>query len=179
MKKLVCAVLILTFCVSFFACSKKAEITETSTTEITTTTKPEEKTTALPSENQEQGEKLKKAVLNSIENSSNASVSGELKFGKFTYSLNRNPAVIYANERSQEFEDKAYENAEKLVKGIKGFYGDEITFDRMYPYEIDGGNNGVDSVRYEFYYLNSQNQQLTIYADSDGVISYAECNFTW
>lgn len=179
MKKIVCIALILTVCVSFFACSKKETENNESTTSITTTTTPVTSTTAPVSEDKEKGEELKQAVMKSITDSSDGSITGNLETGSFKYIFNRNPAVVYANERSQEFEDKAYENAEKLVAGIKGFYGDEITFDRMYPYEIGTGDNGTDSVRYEFYYLNTQNQELRIYADSDGVVSYVECNFTW
>lgn len=180
MKKVLCIALILAVCLSFFACSKKAEENDTtSTTAITTTTEPVTSTTAPATENDEKGEKLKEAVLGAIGDSSDGSITGELSYGSFTYIFNRNPSVIYANERSQEFEDKATANAEKLVDSIRSFYGDEIKFDRMYPYQIGGGENGTDSVRYEFFYLNSQNQQLKIYADSDGVISFAECKFTW
>lgn len=180
MKKAISIALILAVCFSFFACSKKAEDTETtSTTALTTTTEPVTSTTAPAKEDEEKGEELKETVLSSVGESTDGSITGELKYGSFTYIFNRNPSVVYANERSQEFEDKATANAEKLVDAIKSFYGDEITFDRMYPYEIGGGDNGTDSVRYEFYYLNSQNQQLKIYADSDGVISFAECKFTW
>ena len=86
---------------------------------------------------------------------------------------------MYANEQSEEFEKKAKDNAQKLIDSIKTFYGDKITFDREYTVTIGGGDNGLDSVQYQFFYLNTQNQQIKIYADSDGEISFAECNFTW
>lgn len=182
MKKIVALILVMTVGLTFFACSKEkeqeTETTET-TTSLTTTTEPVTSTTAPVSEDKEKGENLKKAVLNGIEESSNGSITGDLSKGSFTYIYSRNPSAVYENERSDEFEKKAKENAEKLVESIKNLYGDEITFDRMYPAQIGTGENGIDSVRYEFYYLNTQNQQLKIYADSDGMISYAECNFTW
>lgn len=182
MKKIVAIILAATVAVTFFACSKeKEQETEKpeTTTSLTTTTEPATSTTAPVKENSEKASKLKKAVLNGIDESSNGSITGDLSKGSFTYIYSRNPSAVYANERTDEFEKKATDNAEKLVNSIKSLYGDEITFSKMYPAQIGTGENGIDSVRYEFYYLNTQNQQLKIYADSDGTISYAECNFTW
>lgn len=182
MKKIIALVVVITIGLTFYACSNEkeqtAETTE-NTTSLTTTTEPVTSTTAPVKKDADKGEKLKEAVLKGIGESENGSITGDLSKGSFTYIYSRNPSAVYANERSDEFEKKATDNAEKLVKSIKGLYGDEITFDRMYPAQIGTGDNGIDSVRYEFYYLNTQNQQLKIYADSDGVISYAECNFTW
>lgn len=179
MKKVLCIVVTAAICLSFIGCSKKSSQNTAETSQITTTTEPATSTTAPVKEDKEQGEKLKKAVKNAIDDNSQGSLSGNFETGSFKYIFNRNPSVVYANERSDEFEKLAYKNAEKLVESIKSFYKDEIKFDRMYPNQIGSGENGTDSIRYEFFYINSQNQQLKIYADSDGVISFVQCNFTW
>lgn len=182
MKKIIALIVVIAVGITFYACSKQEEndLTEAQpSTALTTTTEPATSTTAPVNENSEKGDKLKNAVLKGIDESSNGSITGDLSKGSFKYIYSRNPSAVYANERSEEFEKKATDNADKLVQSIKALYGDEITFDRMYPAQIGTGDNGIDSVRYEFYYLNTQNQQLKIYADSDGMISYAECNFTW
>lgn len=182
MKKIIALATVMTIALTFYACSNQKSEKQTDTqpnTALTTTTEPATSTTAPVNEDSEKGDELKNAVLKGIDESSNGSITGDLSKGSFTYIYSRNPSAVYSNERSDEFEKKATDNADKLVQSIKALYGDEITFDRMYPAQIGTGDNGIDSVRYEFYYLNTQNQQLKIYADSDGMISYAECNFTW
>ncbi len=182
MKKIFALFLISAISLSFAACSNERQEEETaqpSQTTVTATTEPVPKTTAPPSENTDKGKKLKTTVLDTLNNRIDAEISGDLKYGSFTYKFNRNPEIVYANEQSEEFEKKAKDNAQKLIDSIKTFYVDKITFDREYTVTIGGGDNGLDSVQYQFFYLNTQNQQIKIYADSDGEISFAECNFTW
>ncbi|MCH5320146.1 MAG: hypothetical protein J1E36_00185 [Eubacterium sp.] len=182
MKKVLVLILTIAFCFLFAACSNdnaQEETTEPTTTTTTTTTEPVEKTTAQPSENTAKGNELKEAVLNALENQNGAEISGDLKYGSFTYKFTRDPEIMYAYEQTEEFETKARDNAQKLIESIEVFYGDEITFDREYAYSIGGGDNGLDSVQYQFFYLNTQNQQIKVFADSDGVISFAQCRFTW
>lgn len=183
MKKIIIALLAAALCISFATCTKNIEEeNETTTENIVTTTepttyaKPEESTTKQPEENSQKGSELKSAVVSALGNND---LSGDMSYGSFTYKNNRDAKLVYANERSEDFESKASANADAFVEAIKGFYGDEIKLDTFYANEISFGENGIDSVRYEFYYINTQNQILTIYADSDATISYVNCEFTW
>lgn len=185
MKKVFAIIISTAICISFAACAKEqvqeesTQPTAQPTTAITTTTEPATSTTAPPSKNSQKGEELKEAVLSALDHNENAAIEGELSYGSFTYKFIRDAEVQYQNERSDEFEQAARQNADSLVEEIKDLYGDEITFDRAYAAPIGSGDNGIDSVQYQFFYLNTQNQQLKIFADSDGVVCYAECNFTW
>lgn len=187
MKKAFVIVLCSALCLSMAACSSQSESEDTTqavkttapTTAVTTTTEPAVSTTAVPSENIQKGEELKTAVLGALGNENGAEITGDLKYGSFTYKFNREPETVYGEERSEELEEKAKENAQRLVDEISTFYTDDIVFNREYAAPIGNGDNGIDSVQYQFFYLNSQNQQLKIYADSDGTVSYAECGFTW
>lgn len=182
MKRIFALIIIFMFCFLLAACSKekdKEETVQPSHTTVTTTTEPVQKTTAPPSENTAQGNKLKTAVLDTLKNRKDAEISGDLKYGSFTYKFNREPEIVYAYEQSEELEKKAKDNAQKLIDSIKAFYADEITFDREYTVTIGNGDNGLDSAQYQFFYLNTQNQQIKIYADSDGEISFVDCRFTW
>lgn len=181
MKKILISILVIAFCFLLVSCSNEnaQEETTLSTTTATTTTEPVEKTTAQPSENTAKGNELKTAVLDALNNRNGAEISGDLKYGSFTYKFTRGPEVMYAHEQTEEFEIKARDNAQKLIESINAFYGDEITFDREYSSSVGDGDNGLDSVQYQFFYLNTQNQQIKVFADSDGVISFVECRFTW
>ena len=183
MKKIITVLLAAALCISFAACKKNIEDeNETTaesimtTTEATTYAKPEESTTKQPEENSQKGNELKSVVISTLGDND---LSGDIFYGKFTYKNNRDTKLVYANERTEELENKASANANDFVEKIKGFYGGEIKLDTFNAKEISFGENGIDSVRYEFYYINTQNQILTIYADSDAVISYADCEFTW
>lgn len=185
MKKLWAIIIVSAICISLAACTKEQPQEENtqpitqSTTAITTTTEPATSTTAPPAENTKKGEELRAAVLSALENEENAEIVGNLSYGSFTYKFIRDTKTQYANEREEAFEKTAKQNADSLVAEIKGLYGDEITFDRMYAAPVGNGDNGIDSVQYQFFYLNTQNQQLKVFADSDGTICYSECNFTW
>jgi hypothetical protein len=180
MKKLIAILLAGMLCVCASSCAK-AQSEDTSTQDTTTTTErqieqPIESTTKAPSEDSQKGEKLSASVLSTLGGSD---ISGDLSYGSFTYKNNRDAEIVYANERTDELEANAKDNAQKLVDSIKDFYGDEITYYDFIAKEIGSSENGIDSVRYQFYYINTQNQLLTIYADSDAQISYVDCEFTW
>ena len=183
MRKIMIIFLSAALCFSFAACTKNIEeeneaTSETivTTTETTTFAKPEESTTKQPKENSQKGSELKAVIIGALGDND---LSGDMSYGKFTYKNNRDTKQVYANERTDELENKAIANADAFVEKIKAFYGDEIKLDTFSPKDISFGENGIDSVRYEFYYINTQNQILTIYADSDAVISYVNCEFTW
>lgn len=186
MKKAITLILTLSLCIVFAACSKTTADENTSATEpqsvslTETTTEPIiEKTTSPPKSDSQKGSELRTAVMNTLGNKENAEISGELEYGKFTYKYNRDAGVVYANERDNETEKLAADNAQKLADSISNMYNDELKLHSNHTKQIGTGENGIDSVQYQFYYINSQNQLLTIYADSDGEISYADCKFTW
>lgn len=185
MKKITVCILTALICIAFAACSKPAEekagtsmpasesLTEKTTAQIV------EQTTAKPQSNSKKGNELKTAVSHALGNKEAAEISGELAYGKFIYKYNRNADIVYANERNDEIEKLASDNAKKLADSISKLYNDELKLHSSDTKQIGTGENGIDSVQYQFYYINSQNQLLTIYADSDGEISYADCKFTW
>ena len=184
MKRITALLLTAIICISFAACSKSDKNSEsTSAQTITATEKATEqiieKTTAKPKSDSQKGEKLKEAVISTLGSKAEADLSGELEYGKFIYKYNRDASVVYANERNDETEKLAEKNAKKLADSISDIYNDKLTLHSSDTKQIGTGENGIDSVQYQFYYINSQNQLLTVYADSDGEISYAECKFTW
>lgn len=182
MKKIFILCFAAMICFSFYACAKGQEEETTHTAAapaVTTTTEPAVSTTAPASEDAQKGEELKSTVMQALGNKEGAVIEGNLEYGSFTYKFTRNPEVVYANERTEKLEQKAKNNTEKLIDKIKIYYGDEISFNREYVAPIGNGDNGIDSVQYQYFYVNSQNQQIKIFADSDGVISFVDCNFTW
>lgn len=183
MKKLSALILAISICVAFTACSGRAEVEEdtapASTTSETTTTEPVTSTMAPAKKDTKKGSELKGKVLSALGNKKGGALKGNIDYGSFEYEYKMEPTALYAYERSEELEQRATKNAQALVEKIKPCYNDEIRLDRMYPAQIGSGDNGIDSVRYEFYYINTQNQQLKIYAASDGEIFYAKCDFTW
>lgn len=186
MKKAITFILAFSLCVVFAACGKEMAEENTNTTEpqsVSTTeaaTEPiAEKTTAKPKSDSQKGNELRETVVSTLGNKKDAEISGDLEYGKFVYKYNREAGVVYANERNDECEKLAEENAEKLADSISNLYNDELKLHSSDTKQIGTGENGIDSVQYQFYYINSQNQLLTIYADSDGEISYADCKFTW
>ncbi len=184
MKKITALMLTALICISFAACTKTAENNSTATAVSSvsatenTTEQIIEKTTSPPKSDSQKGSELRTSVMNTLGNKENAEISGELEYGKFTYKYNRETGVVYANERDNETEKLAADNAQKLADSISNMY-DELKLHSNHTKQIGTGENGIDSVQYQFYYINSQNQLLTIYADSDGEISYADCKFTW
>lgn len=182
MKRLAAIILSLIICISLACCAREGA-SEATTDEFTTqaTTKPEttfpaESTTKQPEKSSSLAISLREAVESALDG---GKLDGEFDLGSFNYKNHRSPSVVYQYEYTDELEAVARANAEKLVDEIKGFYNDEITLYDFVAEEIGSGDNGVDSVTYKFYYINTQNQILTIYADSDGFISYVNCAFTW
>lgn len=178
---LLCAVI----CISLISCTNNQQQQETDSPAIsqqptiTTTTEPSTSTTAPVKEDAFKGEKLKEAVTETLGNKDGAVIDGNLSQGGFTYKFSRDAEAMYADERSAEAQQLARDNADKLIAEIQSFYDDEIAFDRIYASPIGSGDNGIDSVRYEIFYYNTQNQQIKIFADSDGEISFVQCKFTW
>lgn len=179
MKKLISILLAVCICAVLTSCTNNNNTEPESSTAPTTeqTTKlPEENTTKAPEQNSQRGEELQTVLKNSL---GNGELDGDFDIGKFTFKNTRDAQVVFAYEHTEEMESKAQSNADKLVNDIKSLYGDKIKLYSFVPEQIGNGENGIDSVRYKFYYINTQNQLLIIYADSDGVISYAGCAFTW
>ena len=187
MKKSITLILAFSLCVVFAACGKEMAEENTNTTEPQSISATEaatepiaEKTTAKPKSDSQKGNELRETVVSTLGNKKDAEISGDLEYGKFVYKYNREADVVYANERNDECEKLAEANAEKLADSISNLYNDdELKLHSSDTKQIGTGENGIDSVQYQFYYINSQNQLLTIYADSDGEISYADCKFTW
>lgn len=183
MKRNILVILTLALCLLLCSCNSNEQaeestaeaVSEQQTTEEETQL-PEESTTKQPEEDEQKGSELKSTLESFF---TDGEITGDFNIGKFTFKNNRDADVVYAYERSDDLEEEASDNAEELVDEISSFYSDEITLYDSVAEQIGSGENGIDSVRYKFYYINEQNQILTIYADSDGVISYADCEFAW
>ncbi|MGN1124225.1 MAG: hypothetical protein ACI4RR_07770 [Eubacterium sp.] len=164
------------------ACSQKTEVKETTKAETQTvysTTQRVTSTTAPVSKSTENGERLKKAVLSAL-GENDFEITGDIDYGSFEYRLkDADEAELYSYEQSDEMQKKAEDNASKLVEKIKTLYPDEISLESSQAHPVGSGDNGIDSVIYIITYTNSQNQELTVRAGSNGEIYYAYCNFTW
>lgn len=164
------------------ACSQKNDVRETTQSEpktIYSTTQRVTSTTAPPSKSTEKGAQLKKAVLSAL-GENDFEITGDTDYGSFEYRLkDADEAELYKYEQSDEMQEKAEKNAQSLVKKIKALYPDEIKLEGTQAHPVGSGENGIDSVIYIITYTNSQNQELTVRAGSNGEIYYAYCNFTW
>lgn len=181
MKKILIMVLTLVMCSVLVSCSAKevqentSDVTAPSTTEFAIAPL-EEKTTKIPSSDKAKGDSLKTVIIKALGENE---LSGQLDIGSFTYRYSRDAKTVYKFEYMEQTEKKAMENVDSFISVLSSVYPYELT---QYDYnvkQIGSGDNGIDSVRYEFYYINTQNQLLSIYADSDGTISYVDCRFTW
>ncbi len=188
MKKMVIAGLTVLLSACMCACSQTAKNSSTAAskseteTSLLSTTQPRVTSkTAKVSHNAEKGKKLSAAVIRVLGNAEGASVKGETDTGSFTYIYNvRSTSDVYKNEESTEMEELAKKHAQSLVRELNHYYSDDIKYEKSEVETISGsGDNGIDSARYVIYYTNTQNQQLIIQADSDAVISYVKCDFTW
>lgn len=183
MKKSVALIttIIIIMCISLCACSNKENQPQTSTQAAAQneSQRQTEIATNEPKADNEKGTMLKNTVSAELGTDTGAELTGDFATGCFTYKFSRDAQIMYAKERDDSVEAVAKENAQSLVDEISGFYDGEITLDTFEAKQIGSGDNGIDSVQYRFSYVNSQNQKLVIYADSDGVISYADCTFTW
>ncbi len=185
MKKIVCVVLTAAILATLCACANKFEKagqTQSSTSAPTSSETSAQRVTSTTEKisiNDEKGENLKTSVNEFLGNKDGAEVSGNISQGSFKYKYARSAEVIYANEREEEMEYTFQENAKKFVDDVSVFYEDEITLESFDAKTISSGENGIDSVIYFAYYTNTQNQLLEIQGNSDGVINYVNCNFTW
>ena len=181
MKKSVILIITIIMCISLCACSHNENQPPTSTQAVTENeTQGSADITAR--RDSEKGKRLKSAVAEELGTEDGALLEGDFDTGCFTYKFSRDAQIMYAKERDEAVEAVAKENAQSLVDEISSFYGVRTGLAMTESFEakqIGSGDNGIDSVQYRFTYVNSQNQQLVIYADSDGVISYADCTFIW
>lgn len=181
MRKALLIVISLLICVLLASCSAEKQRENESDAAVPPTTEfavapLEEKTTKAAQSDKVKAESLKAVITKELGANE---LRGQLDLGSFTYRYSRDAKTVYKFEYMEQCEKKAAENADSFIKALSSVYPDEIT---KYDYnvkQIGSGENGIDSVRYEFYYKNTQNQLLSIYADSDGTISYADCRFTW
>ncbi len=180
MKKAICIIITVIIIAVLCACAAKTNsdggetATATFSTQQETPSERITSTTALNTDEARSGELLD--AMNAYFESGNSTVEAT---GSFVYENNREPAAMYAYERDSEYEQQAKDNADAFIESIADFYPYEITSEDFVATQIGEGDNGIDSVRYEAYYTNSQNQTLIIYVDSDAVISYIDCSFTW
>lgn len=181
MKKVSLLICLLAVLVALTACSAKERQADdiTAVSEITTTTQRVTNTTAPVSIKKEESKKLCNTVSKAL-GSENATVTADKENGSFVYKIsNADYSKIYANEASDEHKETAEKNAAKLIDEIKAFYPDEITLESSVIQTLGSGENGVDSAIYVITYVNTQNQELVIRADSNGEIYYVNCTFTW
>ena len=180
MKKAVCILLTVIIIAVLCACARNENADNAETVSVSSSQQQETtdeittSTTQLNIDDEKSGELLVK--LGEYFEGGNSTADSD---GTFVYENNREPSVMYAYERDAEHEQEAKDNAEAFVESIADFYPYEITADNFVATQIGDGDNGIDSVRYEAYYTNTQNQSLVIYVDSDTVISYIDCSFTW
>lgn len=184
MKKIIISLsLIASVCLLFTACGTPSENdgdAVSSSAELTaqSTTHRETSTTSPVSKNKAKGEKLKNAV--SAQLGDGFTVSGAVENGSFEVKADEiDNEKLYENEMSDEYLQKAKQNAEKLVEAIEDSYPDELTLVDCATQTIGSSDNGIDSALYIITYLNTQNQELQIRCDSSGSIYYAVCDFTW
>lgn len=193
MKKFLVLITGILFCVCLVGCSSNGDEKQTTsgekivtaipeTTQLVTETERVTSTTSPAFEDSENGLMLSDTVKEVLADGdgSACSLTGDVKYGSFEFKLNdTDTAVMYSKEQSDEMQKAAEDNAKSLVDAISTYYPYEITFESTTPQQIGSGDNGIDSVVYVITYTNTQNQELTMRADSNGTIYYAYCNFTW
>ena len=185
MKKAAVIILTVIMCVSFAACSGEAKSDNDGDTgsniEVQTTKAlPQASTTAKAKEDGKKAQELVVTIAKALNVDTDETVAKEN--GKFTFKrANIEETVMFSEEYSQEGSDRAYANIDEFVSRIKDYYpdGDKLQLYDTCDQQIGGGDNGIDSVIYIAVYTNTQNQALSVFADSTGEIYYAECNFTW
>lgn len=190
MKKAVVAVLITVLVLTFCACSaqnkESDEKTETdnpvSQTLQNETEKESEVSETLASSpdgksSEKQAQKLKKEIMKLAENNSGKGMA-VYPNGHFVYLNVRDAQSMYSQERSEEGEKTAKKLADNIAKATEPYYG-EMKKIKTDIENIGSGDNGVDSVLYNYYYESENGGQMRIQVDSDGVVSYIEskCSF--
>lgn len=194
MKKIIAAMLCIVMCSAFCACSKTADSAADTTgagdadltsqtepvTEPSTRSMPKVSTTAKAEKNKKKAKNIEKQVeeyFSADKKEVKSKSTGTFEFKQESLDSGK----MYAQEYSDENQKAAEKNAEVFVASIKDNYpdSDKIRHFATDVKQVGTGDNGVDSVTYDIIYLNSQNQKLDIYADSNGEIFYVSCNFTW
>lgn len=186
MKKAVIAVLITVLVLAFCACSAQnketAEGNTVSQTQQEASEKESEVSETLASSpegksSEKQAQKLKKDIMEAAENTSGKGMA-VYPNGHFVYLNVRDAQSMYSQERSKEGEETARKLADKIAKATEPYYG-EMKKIKTDIENIGSGDNGIDSVLYNFYYESKNGGQMRIQVDSDGVVSYIEskCSF--
>lgn len=184
MKKITILVMLVVMVFTFSSCASgdfdNETVTTTAESSTTVVTQRQTSTTSPVKTDEEKGRGVASAVKSVLKNP-NGEISGDISTGSFKYKINNiDSAKLYVNEADEEIQKTAEENAKKLVSKIKEYYPDEIKKEGS---KIEGvgssDENGIDSAIYVITYVNTQNQELVIKADSTGEIFYVSCNFTW
>lgn len=190
MKKTVIAVFIAALFVALCACSAQNKETADVSQTQAAASQAEEKTTITESEDyqtlasspegktsEKQAEKLKKEIMELIENTSQ---TGMVTYpnGHFVYIGARDAQSMYSQERSKEGEKKAQKLADSIADATEPYYG-KMTKIKTDIKTVGNGENGIDSVLYNYYYESETGGQMRIQVDSEGVVSYIEskCSF--
>ena len=180
MKKAVILVLSVLMCFSMFSCTKAHQSDNNEAQGSASASMPQISTTKAPSDDTSKAKKLKVAMAKALDaDSNNISVAND---GSFEYKPKEFDEIkMYSMEYTEEIEKSAYESIDKYVDTIREYYpdGDKIKLFTKNNQDINFGENGIDSVNYTAVYINTQNQTITVYADSTGAIYSAKCNFTW
>lgn len=138
----------------------------------------EETSAVTVNEDDEKGENLEKTIKSTLND--DYTISGESQTGSFEVVKNDTDSLdLYANEASDEYEEKAKENAESFIESIAELYPYDITYSDCETEQVGSSENGIDSTIYKITYKNKYNQQILIQADSSSNIYYIKCNFTW
>lgn len=182
MKKIIIISLAVLMCFSMFSCSKakSADDAAGNTVQKSSTAPLEVSTTKKPAADSAKAKKLSSAMVKVLgTDKENVSVSED---GSFEYKLKSfNEIEMYSMEYTHEIEKSAYKSIDRYVDSIRAYYpdGDKIKLYSKEAKQINYGDNGIDSVNYTAVYINTQNQKITVYADSTGELYYAKCDFTW
>lgn len=186
MKKFTAILLSIVLTASLCACAKTSESNEETSSAVSATEQTTKKplpavsTTAKAKKDDSKSKKLKKNISSAL-NVPDKDITVQSE-GGFEY---KNPDLDETKMYSQEYNDEsaknAFKNIDTFVKEIKKNYPDSKKIERFSTdvQQLSYGDNGIDSVNYIAVYINSQNQSLTVYADSTGTVYYAKCEFTW
>lgn len=181
MKKIMILILAVLMCFFSISCSRSQDssgtenqLSEASTEALAVST------TKKPATDTKKAEELKLTMakaLGTSDESITVQNNGSFKYQPKAYDESK----IYSMEYTEEIEKAAYKSIEKYIDSIREYYpdGDEIKLYIKNSKQISYGDNGIDSVYYTAVYINTQNQKITVYADSTGELYYAKCDFTW
>lgn len=177
MKKYFTCTMAIVMIISLSACGASEENSETTTKVATENTTSDVATQKSGDVNEKRAKQLEKSVTDLLGKNENAGIKAQSE-GTFIYKNIRDATFVYSQERSREYEDKARKTSEEIINVLKQYYG-ALTFQKENAVNIGRGENGVDSVLYNFYYIGKNGGEIRIQIDSDGVVSYIEsgCKF--